>query len=300
MSSARGRGRGRSRGGEEEEHENKERWLVSYSDMMTVLVALFIVLYAMSQVDIDKFNELRTSLAAGFGAPQVSILTDGAGVMPDVSSQVTVPTIDDIIPVLSKDIAAQAGMTGSGTATGETIAAADLAAARAEYANLDDLATRIDEALRERGLEGALQFRINERGLIIGMVTDEVFFAAESAVLTETSQIIVDTLAPYLVPLPNEISVEGHANSVPTTSKYTTNWELSSDRATQVLRRLVEVGALPGVRAAAVGFGDARPLLPNDTPEGLAGNRRVDLVVLSDKPERIRELLPLVPTLEEG
>ena len=280
----------------EEEHENKERWLVSYSDMMTVLVALFIVLYAMGQVDQVKFDQLRTSLAAGFGAPQVSILTDGAGLMSDTSSQVVAPTIDGIVPTLT----GAAHQTGAQSGTGEAIDAADLAAARAEYADMEGLAERIDAALAERGLQGALQFRINERGLIIGMVTDEVFFAAESAVLTETSQIVVDTVAPYLVALPNEVSVEGHANSVPTTSRYLTNWELSSDRATQVLRRLVESGGLPGNRAAAVGFGEARPLLPNETPEGLAGNRRVDLVVLSDEPERIRELLPLVPTLEEG
>ncbi len=280
----------------EEEHDDKERWLVSYSDMMTVLVALFIVLYAMSQVDVDKFNELRTSLAAGFGAPQVSILTDGAGLMNDTSSQVVAPTIDGIVPTLT----GAAHQTGTENGSGESVAAADLAAARAEYQDMEALAERIEAALAERGLDGALQFRINERGLIIGMVTDEVFFAAESAVLTETSQIVIDTVAPYLTVLPNEISVEGHANSVPTTSRYLTNWELSSDRATQVLRRLVENGGLPGSRAAAVGFGEARPLLPNETPEGLAGNRRVDLVVLSDEPERIRELLPLIPTLEEG
>lgn len=290
----------RPKRGGEEEHEDRERWLVSYADMMTVLVALFIVLYAISAVDVDKFNQLRTSLAAGFGAPQVSILTDGAGVMPDTSSQVTVPTIDDIIPVLSKDVANQLSVTGDGTASGVEIAAADLAAARAEYHSMEDLAAQIDAALAERGLGGALQFRINERGLIIGMVTDEVFFGAGSAVLTETAQIVVDTIAPYVVALPNEISIEGHANSLPTVSRYATNWELSADRATQVLRRLVEVGALPSNRAASVGFGEARPLLPNETPEGLAGNRRVDLVVLSDEPERIRELLPMIPTLEEG
>ena len=280
----------------EEEHENGERWLVSYSDMMTVLVALFIVLYAMSQVDQVKFDQLRTSLAAGFGAPQVSILTDGAGLMNDASSQVVAPTIDGIVPTLTG--AGQQNGVQSGA--GEAIDATDLAAARAEYTDMEALAERIEAALVEQGLQDALQFRINERGLIIGMVTDEVFFAAESAVLTETSQVVVDTIAPFLAVLPNEISVEGHANTVPTTSRYLTNWELSSDRATQVLRRLVENGGLPGSRSAAVGFGDARPLLPNETAEGLAGNRRVDLVVLSDEPERIRELLPLISTLEEG
>jgi len=281
----------------EEEHENHERWLVSYADMMTVLVALFIVLYAISQVDQDKYDQLRTSLAAGFGAPQVSILSDGTGPMPDTSTDVTIPTIDDIIPTVSDSV--QQTEVSAVTGDTEAVDPADLAIARLEYTSFENLAAQIEAALTAQGLQGVLQFKIDERGLVIGMVTDEVFFAAESAVLTQTSQVVVDTMSPFLAGLPNEISIEGHANTVPT-SRYSSNWELSSDRATQVLRRMVEFGGVPAPRVASVGFGEARPLVANDTAEGLASNRRVDLVVLSDQPERIRALLPLVPTLQEG
>ncbi|PFG32242.1 OmpA/MotB family protein [Sanguibacter antarcticus] len=281
----------------EEEHENHERWLVSYADMMTVLVALFIVLYAISQVDEAKFDQLRTSLAAGFGAPQVSILSDGSGPMAETSTDVVIPTIEDIIPTISDSI--QESEVSAVTGSADAIDAGDLAVARLEYSSFEDLAAQIEAALTAKGLQGVLEFKIDERGLVIGMVTNEVFFAAESAVLTQTSQIVIDTMSPFVVGLPNEISIEGHANTEPTTV-YSSNWELSSDRATQVLRRMVEVGGVPGNRVASVGYGEARPLVPNDTPEGLASNRRVDLVVLSDKPERIRALLPLVPTLQEG
>ena len=281
----------------EEEHENHERWLVSYADMMTVLVALFIVLYAISQVDQDKYDQLRTSLAAGFGAPQVSILSDGTGPMAETSTDVVIPTIEDIIPTVSDSV--QETEVSAVTGDTETVDPGDLAAAKLEYASLENLAAQIEAALAAQGLQGVLQFKIDERGLIIGMVTNEVFFAAESAVLTQTSQIVVDTLSPFILGLPNEISIEGHANTVPT-SVYSSNWELSSDRATQVLRRMVEVGGVPGNRVSAVGYGEARPLVANDTAEGLASNRRVDLVVLSGQPERIRALLPLVPTLQEG
>ena len=128
----------------EEEHEDKERWLVSYSDMMTVLVALFIVLYAMGQVDQVKYDQLRASLAAGFGAPQVSILTDGAGIMSDTSSVDVAPTIDGIIPTLTGAHADNGDKDG----TGEAIDAADLAAARVEYQDkeTDRKSTRLNNS----------------------------------------------------------------------------------------------------------------------------------------------------------
>ena len=295
MSSGGGKKRGKKE--LEEEHEDAERWLVSYADMMTVLVALFIVLYAISQVDEVKYDQLRQSLAAGFNAPQVSILSDGAGVLTDNPTEAVVPAVDKIIPSTVDE--STSGDGGDSTGAGDAASPADIAAARVEYQSFAELAEKIDAALAAGGMEGVVQFRIDERGLVIGMITDEVFFASESAVLTPTSQAVVDTMTPFLLGLPNEISIEGHADSVPT-ARYASNWELSSDRATQVLRRMVEADGMPPTRISAVGYGDSRPLQPNETAEGLTANRRVDLVVLSDQPERIRALLPIVPTLPEG
>ena len=295
MSSGGGKKRGKKE--LEEEHEDAERWLVSYADMMTVLVALFIVLYAISQVDEVKYDQLRQSLAAGFNGPEVSILNDGAGVLPAQEAEPVRPAIDTIVPSSVEEPASGEG--GDETGSGDAASQADIAAARVEYQSFEELAAAIDTALAAGGMEGVVQFRIDERGLVIGMITDEVFFASESAVLTPTSQAVVDTMTPFLLPLPNEISIEGHADSVPT-ARYASNWELSSDRATQVLRRMVEADGMPPTRISAVGYGDSRPLQPNETAEGLTANRRVDLVVLSDEPERIRALLPIVPTLPEG
>jgi chemotaxis protein MotB len=292
-------GGGKKRGKKEleEEHEDAERWLVSYADMMTVLVALFIVLYAISQVDEVKYDQLRQSLAAGFNGPEVSILNDGAGVLTAQEAEPVRPAIDPIVPSSVEE--PTAGDGGDESGSGDAASQADIAAARVEYQSFEELAAAIDTALAAGGMEGVVQFRIDERGLVIGMITDEVFFASESAVLTPTSQAVVDTMTPFLLPLPNEISIEGHADSVPT-ARYASNWELSSDRATQVLRRMVEADGMPATRISAVGYGDSRPLQPNETAEGLTANRRVDLVVLSDEPERIRALLPIVPTLPEG
>ncbi len=108
---------------------------------------------------------------------------------------------------------------------------------------------------------------------------------------------VLDLAAPpTLVGLQEQISVEGgHANTVPISGRYATNWELSSDRATQVLRHMVENDGMPGTRIQAVGYGDTRPLVQGGTDDtAMTANRRVDMVILSVAPEAVRALLPAV------
>jgi chemotaxis protein MotB len=151
---------------------------------------------------------------------------------------------------------------------------------------------RIEARLAAVGMGQQVRYTIDERGLVIGLVANDVFFDHGSAVLQPAATTVLDAAAPVLVAIPDRISVEGHANVIPASGRYATNWELSSDRATQVLRHLVEVDGLPGTRISAVGFGDTRPLDPGSSPEALATNRRVDLVVHSSMPEAVRGLLP--------
>lgn len=285
-----GHGR-RSRAVHEEEHENHERWAVSYADMMTVLVGLFIVLYAVSQVDQVKFEQLRQSLAVGFGhdAPVALEGSDGA-----------LTGVDDF--QITPDLRSEAGIETErvqGPSPETTEAQLRAEAAAVEYQRLDAIAAQISAALSPAGLADRVRFHITERGLVVGMVADDVFFSPASADLTATARQIVDTTAPVLAGIPDEISVEGHTNAIPVSGRYPTNWELSSDRATQVLRRLVEVGGVAPHRIAAVGFGEARPLAdPGIDP--LEANRRVDLVVLSSVPEDVRALLPSLAEATQG
>lgn len=276
-----GHGR-RPRRQEEEEHENHERWAVSYADMMTVLVGLFIVMYAISSVDQVKFEQLRDSLAVGFGNRAPSQLPGGDGVLlgvkdfsitPDLRSDAGIE--DD--PLLSPPVEV-------------TEDERERQVAASEYDRLVGVAGQISSALEAKGMEDRVRFRMTERGLVVGLVADDVFFGPDTATMTATAQEVVDITGRVLATVPEQISVEGHANVLPT-RRYATNWELSSDRATQVLRRLVKAGVPPG-SVAAVGFGDARPLDRADTPEALDTNRRVDLVVLSTAPESVRALLP--------
>lgn len=281
---------------EPEEHVNHERWLVSYSDMITVLMALFIVLFAISQVDQEKYIALRESLAAGFGDGQVqvstSVLEGGDGVL------------DGMTPADQQDqgtggiVQADAGLGEQGahpTPAATTALDPELVeAAEQEAAHLEQVRDAIRAGLSAQGLGDVVRFRIDDRGLVLGLVADDVFFAPASAELTATARSVLDVAAPTLVGLQEQIAIEGHANVLPVSGRYATNWELSADRATRVLRHLVESDGMPGTRISAVGYGDARPVVAGMDDASLAANRRVDLVVLSDAPERVRELLPTV------
>lgn len=282
----------------EEEHENHERWAVSYADMMTVLVGLFIVLYSMSQVDQVKFEALRESLAAGFGHRAPSMMVGSTGALAGVESFEIAPDLAGETGFESEQIQTP-DLTASGGGQELTEEQKNYAAAVAEYDRLEGIAQQVAAALEQQGLRDRVRFRITERGLIIGMVADDVFFSPASATLTDTALHVLDTVSPVLRGLGEQISVEGHTNTIPVSGRYATNWELSSDRATQVLRRLVEVGGLPADHVAAVGFGEARPLDdPNEDP--IVANRRVDLVVVSGVPEDVRQLLPVLAGQTQG
>ncbi|GAA1647999.1 OmpA/MotB family protein [Georgenia ruanii] len=270
----------RRRGGEEHEEEvNVERWTTSYMDMVTVMMCLFIVLFAISQVDQQKFFALRESLAATFGQPtgaNLQVLDGGQGVL----------AADSVVPD-PPDVTNQSGGPVHGVDE-----AGNIEKARQEVADLRELQRRIQEALEQRQVASDVTFAITDRGLIIGLVSADVFFSTESAKLTDEALLVIDALSPELAATRYDLSVEGHANTVPTV-RYPTNWELSADRASQVLRRMVESGGVPADRMRAVGLGDAHPI-DAAGQDPLTINRRVDVVVLSDAPEAVRVLMPQV------
>ncbi|SEB89751.1 chemotaxis protein MotB [Paramicrobacterium humi] len=245
-----------------------ERWMASYLDMVTVLMCMFIVLFAMSTVDQEKFYALRSSLATGFGQT-VSDVTD-------VSQGVIVPK-----ELVHED--------GEGF-----VADANTVLARAEVQDLTDLRDRLQGALVDRGLQDTVTFTIDSRGLNIRLVGGETFFTTNSTVLSAKAVSVLDTLGGILKSVPNELSVEGHADYRRSVAPFPTNWELSSGRATEVLRHLVEQGKVPGSRVKSVGYGSTRPVAKGTSDADLALNRRVDIVVLSGASEDVRNLIPQI------
>jgi len=269
----------------EEEEENAERWTVSYMDMVTVMMCLFIVLFAISQVDSAKFQELRQSLASGFGeaSPAVTVVDGSTGVLDGGNTHPV-----DIAPI---DGAEDLKTLQSGR---------DLqVAAEQEVESLTELQEQIRSDLSAAGLEGEVRFSITERGLVIGLVSQHTFFSPASAAMPETTLQVVDTVAASLAGIGNSILLEGHANHLPRTEPYATNWELSADRATKVLRRMVEHTGIAPDRVRAIGYGDAYPAV-TEGPDALDLNRRVDIVVMSEQPETVRQLMPSVAANREG
>lgn len=241
---------------EHEEHENHERWLITYADMITLLMVLFIVLFSISQVDLAKFQRFRAGLAEfGNGESLVALGDDG---------------------LLSDPELAQ--LEQAERALAEQEAAAEAARAQAEA--LTAAEASIVEDLRAVGLAGLVRFRLEERGLVVTIVTDQVLFDPGSDQLTRDGRSIVSVIADVLASLPNHLSVEGHTDSVPiATDRFPSNWELSTARATSVLRELADGHGIGVERLSAAGYADQRPAGDNGTSAGRAANRRVEIVV---------------------
>ena len=298
MSTAPHPGRKRPKKHEEEEHENHERWLVSYADMVTLLMCLFIVLFAMSQVDKAKFAALSAGLSESFGAP----LTVLPGTTPEGSVLDGLPGAVDIASAIPPDPSVQDAAVDAAAAAAAAERAKRVAAeAASAYDELAEARNRIDAALTAAGYAGAARYEIDERGLVVHIVADEVLFDAEQAVLRPEGRIILDAVAPTLTGLPNVLRVEGHANHLPVSAggPWPSNWELSGYRASTVLRYLAADG-IPEPRMSATGYSSTRPLVPESDPTALSVNRRVDIVVLSTASAEANALLPGIDAAHRG
>ncbi|MEJ5944067.1 flagellar motor protein MotB [Pseudokineococcus basanitobsidens] len=292
MSAGGAHGRARRGGGHDEGgHDGPdERWLVSYADMITVLMALFIVLFAISQVDAQKFLELRQGLADGVGA-SATIPVDGGSGLLESNGSVAAPASPQV-SVQNESLDVSAGASGASAGSAADSAGPAMDAAREEVQRLDDLQRQLDAALQSGGLGDRVDFRVTDRGLVGAIVADDVFFESSSAVIRETGQDVLDAMAPVLADAPQPLDLEGHTNSLPVRGGvYPSNWELSAARAAAVVRYLQADGIAPE-RMTALGYGETRPLYPGGDEKALTGNRRVDLVVVSDQPAEVKALLP--------
>lgn len=274
----------------EEEHENHERWLISYADMITVLMALFIVLFAMSQVDDTKYQELRDSLRTGFGQSG-AMMHEKSSVL-DASGSVT---LNDVVPQdeLEAMTPEEIQLVDRALQRSKQLEQQQAAAQVAREVNrLEGVLKRLTKALRARGLADDVRASIDDRGLVVSLVSQHVVFHANLATLTDRGRRVLNTLSPVLRDLPDALQIDGHTNQVPVRPKYyQTDWDLSAARAITVLRHLNETGRIPNSRLSATAYGMERPLLSPKRAGSQRINKRVDIVVLSSLPPESRELL---------
>lgn len=235
---------GRRRGGHGGGHSSSERWLLTYADMITLLLALFIVMYAMSEISVKKMDELSKSLSTAFHS--------GGG-------------NDMALPPASKDM-----LNGGG-------------ALLPEQQRMMELQEQLEqEVMAKHGAEAAANVTtsLTQRGLVVSL-SNSAFFAAGEAELRGEAESVLKTVAGFLKASGRHIMVEGHTDNTPIrTSRYPSNWELSTARATTVVRWLIERHNFQPRRLSAAGYGEYYPMVPNNTPDNQAKNRRVDLVIL--------------------
>jgi chemotaxis protein MotB len=290
MSAADSRGHRREEHEEHEEHENHEAWVIPYADMLTLLMCLFLVLFAVGNVDKEKFEKMSQSMREEFGSgasDQVVPLGEATSSGPLSGGESIFESVTPITATPSL-VAADPGVIGADLgdpviAPVVTVVVPDAAAAQQSYDELVALQQLVRERAEARGLAEAVGFRFENRGLVVTIITDQVLFDESRADLQPVGVEILELVAEVLRASPNNISIEGHTDSRPISSgRFPSNWELSTARATSVLRHLTENTGFDPTRLSAAGYADTRPLAPNDTIEGAARNRRVEVVVTSE------------------
>jgi len=224
-------------------------WMTTFSDMVTLLLTFFILLYSTSNVDAKKFEKASNSLQSVFsGTIQSGILDGGAS----ISEAVTGDELSDLSGIDE---------------------------------NTKEMYDQVKGYVDQQDLGGEVNVSANRDGVFVD-IKELILFEPGEVLIKPEGKLILDHLEGLFLQFENKIVVEGHTDNVPTgTSAYPTNWELSTDRAVNVVRYLSEVKKIPGNRLAAIGYGEFRPMAGNDTAQNRALNRRVNLLIIIDEGE---------------
>jgi chemotaxis protein MotB len=281
------RRRRRSGGGHGE--ASHERWLLTYADMITLLLALFIVLWSISSVNISKFAALKQSLAQAFSG---KILQGSSGVLDGGPSPLNPQgTQVDNVDAQSSSSTSQSLPTPNSIAQ-SIRSEINQSISQAELDNLRRIQAQVNAAAKALGLTGTIHTSIDERGLVIRLLTDKVLFDSGQAVLQSRALPLLHDIGLILVKddTTNPVRVEGNTDDVPiSTSQYPSNWELSTARAAAVLEVVIKTG-FPSKRLSIAGYGEENPVASNVTARGRSLNRRVDIVVLRNSTMPLGEL----------
>ncbi|MHA0858272.1 flagellar motor protein MotB [Paenibacillus sp. CMAA1364] len=244
---------------EEEEHAD-ESWLLPYSDLMTLLLALFIVLYSMSAADAEKFEAMSEAFSAAF--------TSGSGVLEHTSA---IPKDKATSDVSSSEKADAQKVTKSQQAS----------LIRQEQIDLEKLKQQIDQYIQKNNLTTQLDTKLNNSQLMI-TISDTALFASGKATVKPESRQLANAISGMIQEFPDyDIIVAGHTDTIPiANSEYSSNWDLSSDRAIQFMKILLTNSRLDPKKFTPVGYGEYHPIVSNDTSANRATNRRVEISLI--------------------
>ncbi len=240
------------------DHDNHERWLISYADFITLLFAFFVVMYAISAVNENKFRILAGALGDAFGKTTTSEVP-----VPQLTPQALPPDVRQRTLKQQQAIEEQAHMT--------------------------EVASNLLDVMAPLVKEGQVRLTQSRRGISIE-INANVLFEPGRAELEPQSLTVLRAVADTLKSEPFMLEITGHTDNVPIrNSVFASNWELSAVRATSVVRLLADSG-LASERLLAIGREASKPVASNDTAEGRARNRRVELMILSGLPDIVEEI----------
>jgi chemotaxis protein MotB len=263
-----------------EEHENHERWLVSGYDMMTLLFAVFVVLFAISSTNISKVKVLQQSLQEAFSGP---VLSGGRAIQQtgDTSAAKRAAATKPI-PAQTPAEAVKAAMAPADEQAKDAQSAASAAAklAAKEEQDFGALKRRIDKLVKKAGIGAKVSTTVSRRGLKVRLLTDKLFFDSGSAVVNPGAIATLDAIGGIIASEhQHPVEVEGYTDGRPiATSQYPSNWQLSGARAGAVIQRLIGSG-VGGKRVSLGGHAAQVPVASDATSAGRARNRRVEIVL---------------------
>ena len=238
------------------EHENLERWMVSYADFMTLLFATFVVLYALSQLNVSDFKEIEESIKKAFSSA-TSIMQGTEGLLIETGKDILDSSMaDSMIESLFMEYISP----------------------KYEQESFEQIKKEIDKMKKDGELEG-VNVTIDSRGLVIRIDDNNILFASGSAELSDTAKARLDKIGRLIVQkfAMHIIKVEGHTDNVPAGGRYPSNWELSAARSSSIVRYLINKFKILPEMFTVVGYADTRPAEPNKPNK--AKDRRVEIIV---------------------
>ena len=278
------------------EHENLERWMVSYADFMTLLFATFVVLYALSQLNVSDFKEIEESIKKAFSSA-TSIMQGTEGLLVDTGKDILDSNMaDSMIDSLFMEYISP----------------------KYEQESFEQIKREIDQMKKDGELEG-VSATIDSRGLVIRIDDNNILFASGSAELSDTAKSRLDKIGKLIVQkfAMHIIKVEGHTDNVPVGGRYPSNCELSASRSSSIVRYLINKFKILPEMFTVFGYADTRPSEPNKPNK--AKDRRVEIIVQRnnlknldhyqntymnmDKQEQLRrrnEQIQIIKQLESG
>lgn len=244
----------------EEDEDNPERWLVSYADFITLLFAFFVVMYAISSVNQNKYKTVSSSITTAF----ISESTKKEAKSP------TAPAKDHDPAGNSKVAPKESPLTPS-----------EIKKIQEERESMTNLGINLSNNLSPLIRDGKIRVAQTNKGIRID-INDSLLFSPGSAELAFAAKEILSDITELVLETSHAVQVEGHTDNTPIhNNQFFSNWELSAVRATSVVRMFSELGIADN-RLSASGYGDTQPIASNDTPEGRAKNRHVSVVILYD------------------